>query len=160
MSKGSREEIMEANIDMLFRISSEKGKRISDLEKLKEKSMCRTCEKFVDCKKIEKADNRCCIGYIPKDKPMEKKFMFDSEEQARDLFIELGRPLTAREFHHLNSNGYIRKSELQQRVDEAEEMITTWEESAHDLNDWDTRFIVKLIPAFQALKKDHPEFKI
>ena len=62
----------------------------------------------------------------------------------------------------LNKYGYIRKSELQQKVEEAEE---SWEHyrinclSPDFESDDRDEIIIELHQAFIALKQSHPEFK-
>jgi len=62
---------------------------------------------------------------------------------------------------HLRDKGYIRKSELQTLVDEAEEMLKN---ILIDANHQQFAFIIRecicqCVVTVQALKKDHPEFK-
>jgi hypothetical protein len=85
---------------------------------------------------------------------MEKqKFQFESEEQANDMIHDLGwNPDCIKD---LIDNGYIRKSELQTLVDEAEDQYNSWRRGETFLSD----LLHKLIEIIQALKKSYPEFK-
>ena len=124
--------------------------------------------KCEDCAKYSETD--ACGGFNcsdhgfnyfqPKEKEMEKqKFAIDEAKQfIKDMNIDSNG--TGQAFlYGMDKQGYIRKSELQTLVEDLEKMTTVWHESAHDLNDWDTRFIVKLLQTIQALKKSHLEFK-
>lgn len=91
---------------------------------------------------------------------MTEKFQI-TEEQARqlheDCILDLGVTSKKLFINGMKRNGYIRKSELEQIVDEAEEMGEIW------INDCDhashsSTVIPILLHAVQALKKDHPEF--
>jgi len=104
----------------------------------------------------------CDTYFQPKEKEIEKqKFQFESEEQAREIFdtcIETENEdhdeLVDRCLEHAKNCGYIRKSELQTLVDEAEEMFYQYgRASKQDL------LHCKLFDAIHALKKSHPEFK-
>lgn len=65
-------------------------------------------------------------------------------------------------------SGYIIKSSLQQKVEEAEEMLREFNTSAWDMNYYERHFnciqyftpkVKQLEETIQALKVDHPEFK-
>jgi hypothetical protein len=97
--------------------------------------------------------------FEPKEKPMTDKFMFDNEKQAKEMFLNcnLCSESTVDIFiKNVKEKGYIRKSELQTLVDEAEEMYKKFIETG----DCDGVSILMEIQnkAIQVLKKDHPEF--
>jgi len=120
-------------------------------------NLCDSCEK-TQCHVIPAV---WCSVYKPKEKEMEKqKFQFESEEQARDIIDDLDwNPDCIKD---LIDKGYIRKSELQILVDEAEEMIDLYKnKSGAEFKEKYNDFIFgqTLSNVFQALKKSHPEFK-
>lgn len=60
----------------------------------------------------------------------------------------------------MKREGYICKSELQQKVEEAEEMYRQWQTLAHDDTlDINFQLIIKFQNVVQLLKQSHPEFK-
>ena len=83
-----------------------------------------------------------------------------TEEQARKFFMDIFSDCFDREAetdHVLKitkEKGYIIKSELQQKVEEAERMYLKIQ-SEREFNDLE----VVLIRAFRELKQSHPEFK-
>ena len=89
-----------------------------------------------------------------------------TEEQAIEI-IQCVYDTKSRDFNYalerLKEKGYIRKSELETLVEEAEEMYKEWQDSiqghggAYTIHE--TRKIThKCYQALQALKKSHPEF--
>ena len=77
-----------------------------------------------------------------------------TEEQAREIYqIGTNDTIGCDIFiYNLKLYGYIRKSELQQKVEEAEDSFhdqdVEWQESS-----------IKLFEVIQLLKQSHPEFK-
>jgi len=94
-----------------------------------------------------------CIGYKLKETKMEKVQM--TEDEANDIFSKcvLEHNSTTRDgfISRMKKNGYIKKSELQTLVDEAELLYKAVynPDSVH----------IKLLQAIEALKKSHLEFK-
>jgi len=98
-------------------------------------------------------------GWRPKEKEMEKIQM--TEEQAREMVYKcLDSYDSIRDYMiiEMKNHGYIRKSELETLVDEAEQK---YEDLLlrFSLNSFVIAELKILNDGFQALKKDHPEFK-
>jgi hypothetical protein len=105
------------------------------------------------------------LSNIPKEKEMEKqKFQFESEEQARDVYRVITPYHSDAEImcamDRLKEKGYIRKSELQTLVEGAEEMCRLSSVERDLINGKPLNIIDKCRDAIQALKIDHPEFKL
>ena len=85
-----------------------------------------------------------------------------TEEQAREFCDDIGFSDKETVIYLMKKRGYIRKSELQQKVEEAEE---AWEHyrinclSPDFESDDRDEVIMELHQAFIALKQSHPEFK-
>ena len=81
-----------------------------------------------------------------------------TEEQAREIVVVIEQDYDvsyiSKGIEKLKQAGYIIKSELQQKVEEAERMYLKIL-SEREIND----FEVVLIKAFRELKQSHPEFK-
>lgn len=115
---------------------------------------------------------KCSCNYKPKEKEMEKqKFQFESEEQAREI-IELlvcrrtgcekeDDECTQCDIDKLKRNGYIRKSELQTLVDEAEEMYMDYlmRGLMPPLRSDTTKLLNKMYKAIQELKAENERLK-
>jgi hypothetical protein len=98
--------------------------------------------------------------YKPKEKEMEK-FQFESEEQFRHLMqhvLSYDNKNVVHDIKILKQKGYIRKSELQQMVEEAEEMYNRYckDMENHCIAD---NIQIHFYKTIQALKKLYPEFK-
>ena len=112
----------------------------------------KTCEDCIKlCKIITNVPAEYCLDFEPKEKPMTEKIQM-TEEQAYEMCkILSGSGAWEADLIALKKHGYIRKSELETLVEEAEENYHDptfeWQESAN-----------KLFEAIQALKKDHPQF--
>ena len=59
----------------------------------------------------------------------------------------------------MKRKGYILKSELQQKVEEAEEKYKEWFKKEQLSNEFDCYLITNLYDTVQLLKQSHPEFK-
>ena len=74
-------------------------------------------------------------------------------------------PFSEVAIHHLEiievakMHGYILKSELQQKVEEAEEKYKAWFKREQLSNEFDCYLITGLYDVIQLLKQSHPEFK-
>ena len=94
---------------------------------------------------------------------MEKQKIQMTEEQARKFYQSLSDFITVTQdgfIGFLKQLGYIRKSELQTLVEEAEEMYSVHVEYKGKLSgDEKNNIIDKLYRTIQALKKVYPEFK-
>jgi len=113
-----------------------------------------------DCPNINVICKGCSFpDYVEEyeEKEMEKqKFQFESEEQAIEFYKNVTLHNGIEDYlFSVKRNGYIRKSELQQMVDEAEEGY----KNKYELSEEITLLESKLLKAIQALKKDHPEYK-
>lgn len=103
-----------------------------------------------------------CSNYKPKEKSMKDKIQL-TEEQAIEILeqatIVRVKGSMKTWINNLKFAGYIRKSELKTIVDEAEEMYSKW---LHRKDQTMSESIVmsNMDDAIQALKKDHPEYKI
>jgi len=98
-----------------------------------------------------------------------QKIIFESEEQARfiiqNVYVKncdkqwgdiIDVECTVREW---KEKGYIRKSELAQLVDEAEEKYANIVKYHTDDNSNAWGLVNQLMNLKEALKKDHPEYK-
>lgn len=95
------------------------------------------------------------IHHCKKENVMSNKIQI-TEEHAREIW-ESG---FERFIKFMKDEGYIRKSELQRKVEEVEEMYeslveNTWRHCGFTQND----LMKKYQELIQLLKKDHPEFK-
>ena len=86
----------------------------------------KTCEDCIKlCKRISNVPAEYCLDFEPKEKPMTDKIQL-TEEQANEIYhgCILERSVTSKKcfISGLKELGYIRKSELETLVDEAEDM--------------------------------------
>lgn len=85
-----------------------------------------------------------------------------TEEQARELFDAIGYKEYQNEaIYDLKRQGYIRKSELEILVEEAEDYYRNYMSNDYNKDrekEYMNVVIQNLNNGFQALKKSHPEF--
>ena len=137
-------EFSELDSEFLETMNEMKGTEQPSKPRFKEKEMEYKCK-----------DSDCFMN------KMEKQKFQMTEEQARQIYdkcIYENRITERDEFlHYLKEKGYIRKSELQNLVDEAEESIEYLREQSREVKL--DQCIDRIEELIQALKKDHPEFK-
>jgi len=107
-----------------------------------------------------------CSNYKLREKEMEKeKFQFESKEQVKQFYKDNEEIIVLCEndfIEYVDNRSYIRKSELEVLVDEAEKLIGMIESfwcnnnEPYELGEYQLEIFQNTI---QALKKDHPEFK-
>ena len=83
-----------------------------------------------------------------------------TEEQARELWRIVPTSVGSYDFLQvLNKYGYIRKSELEILVEEAEKDYDTYVNNFIDIESDDRNELIEdMYKTIQALKKSHPEF--
>jgi len=102
-------------------------------------------------------DCNCFYHRRQKEKEMEKqKFQFESVEAFQIYDNQINSSTYNERLKRAIQYGYIRKSELETLVEEAEEI---YDEAFDDKSTKYTALEMKQYHAIQALKKDHPEFK-
>ena len=90
----------------------------------------------------------------------EKQARFKSVKDFCDFcFIVFGIMPKPEEIEAAQLSGYIIKSELQQKVEEAEEKYKEWFKKEQLSNEFDCYLITNLYDTVQLLKQSHPEFK-
>ena len=85
-----------------------------------------------------------------------------TEEQYKNMSRDIWGACTDAELHVAKQKGYIKKSELQQKVEEAEGMYGKWESCIKGFLDKDLgeyKIIEGFYNVIQLLKQSHPEFK-
>lgn len=84
-----------------------------------------------------------------------------TEEQAKQMYLECGDMGNGCKLfvERMKESGYIIKSELQQKVEEAEEKYKEWFKKEQLSNEFDCYLITNLYDTVQLLKQSHPEFK-
>jgi len=98
----------------------------------------------------------------PSEEEMEKQKFQITEKQARELFrcvdMDNKQAFIERSIQHMKEKGYIRKSELQTLVEEAEEIIFDYINCRKGMV-MTTDFMIKINNAFQALIKENESLK-
>lgn len=137
--------------------------------------ICSSCKKtqchvisMAECSAYKPNDNKTITntGQILKEADhivdVNKKVIFESEEDALKIFnCFIGEKFSdsIQYLNRLKEYGYIRKSELQTLVEEAEEMYNNQENgSVDDVWSFRRHLIEVLYRVVAELKKDHPEF--
>lgn len=84
-----------------------------------------------------------------------------TEKQAREILHVAGLHIVGERLKSLKKAGYIKKSELQQKVEEVEEIVKNGFIELQFKNSIEIKYNVLcgIKEAIQLLKKDHPEFK-
>lgn len=65
---------------------------------------------------------RYCSEFKPKDKPVENKAIFESKKDVIKMFNSIGYTISPENLNALERHGYIRKSDLEILIEEAETM--------------------------------------
>lgn len=132
---------------------------------------CPACIRYKICTSEYREESGYCDSYKSKENVMSEKIQM-TEEQFREIALyinvngmnDINHGLSKADIdssiHDLKQAGYIKKSELQQKVEEVEEIwngLKHYDYIGGQANP--TKIIHKFYEAIQELKKDHPEFK-
>lgn len=137
---------------------SELEQQSSTKEKPMAENYCPSCKKYKTCTSEYREDSGICDAY----KPMTEKAIFERDEDALDVASDCIDPecklpnhdeLVRNFMKNVRSKGYIRKSELAQLVDEAEEVIESCSKGCVPINITPIE-LDKIWKAFHLLKKE------